>query len=67
MGFANCPVCYSPDHSINVAMLALNKTRTVDVDMWTTGILPLLVRWFITAPAACSWFAGGGDCCGGST
>ncbi len=34
MGFANCPVCYSLTILINVAMLALNKTRTVDVDMW---------------------------------
>ena len=53
---------------INVAMLALNKTRTVDVDMWNywhfahcryAGLLqhrqPVL------------WFAGSGDCCGGST
>ena len=52
-------------------MLALKKTRTVDVDMWElTGDLPALAGTlcFITVlRQPVLWFAGGGDCCGGST
>lgn len=33
---------------INVAMLALNKTRTVDVDMWNYWHFAWLERWFTT-------------------